>query len=90
MTISVRKTSFTIGVGVCQGTLMSTKRTFMSLECGDSSSLGTMVALHLTLRRDRVSLLCSWKTARYSQEKNYEQDPEKHIEDMNQYHVADL
>ncbi len=32
-----------IGLGVCQGTLMSTKRTRMSLGCGDSS----MVALHL-------------------------------------------
>jgi hypothetical protein len=27
MTSSVRKTSLTIGLGVCQGTLMSTKRT---------------------------------------------------------------
>ena len=39
----VRKASLTIGLGVCQGTLMSTKRTRMSLGCGDSS----MVALHL-------------------------------------------
>jgi hypothetical protein len=43
MTSSVRKTSFTIGLTVCQGTLMSTKRTRMSLGCGNSS----MVALHL-------------------------------------------
>ena len=43
MTSSVRKTSLTIGLGVCQGTLMSTKRTRMSLGCGDSS----MGALHL-------------------------------------------
>jgi hypothetical protein len=34
---------FNIGLGVCQGTLMSTKRTLMSLGCGDSS----MVVLHL-------------------------------------------
>jgi hypothetical protein len=40
---SVRKTSVNIGLGVCQGTLMSTNRTLMSLGCGDSS----MVALHL-------------------------------------------
>ena len=38
-----QKTSFSIGLGVCQGTLMSTKRTRMSLGCGDSS----MVALPL-------------------------------------------
>ena len=43
MTSSVRKSSLTIGLGVCQGTLMSTKRTRMSLECGDSS----MVVLYL-------------------------------------------
>jgi hypothetical protein len=43
MTSSVRKASFTIGLVVCQDTLMSTKRTRMSLGCGDSS----MVALHL-------------------------------------------
>jgi hypothetical protein len=43
MTSSVRKASFTIGLVVCQGTLMSTKRTRMSLGCSDSS----MVALHL-------------------------------------------
>ena len=30
------KASFTIGLGVCQGTLMSTKRTLMSLGCGDN------------------------------------------------------
>ncbi len=42
-TSSVSKSSFTIGLVVCQGTLMSTKRTRMSLGCGDSS----MVALHL-------------------------------------------
>jgi hypothetical protein len=35
VTISVRKTS--IGIGVCQGTLMSTKRNLISLGCGDSS-----------------------------------------------------
>ena len=40
---SVRKTSFTIGLGVCQGTHMSAKRILMSLGCGDSS----MIALHL-------------------------------------------
>jgi hypothetical protein len=34
---------FSIGLGVCQGTLMSTRRTLTSLGCGDSS----MVALHL-------------------------------------------
>ena len=33
MTVSVRKTSFTIGVVVCQGTLMSSKRTLMSWGC---------------------------------------------------------
>ena len=43
MTSSVRKASWPIGLGVCQGTLMSTKRTLMSSGCGDSS----MVALHL-------------------------------------------
>ena len=43
MTSSVRKASFSIGLGVCQGTLMSTRRTLTSLGCGDSS----MVALHL-------------------------------------------
>ncbi len=43
MTSSVRKASLTIGLGVCQGTLMSTKRTRMSLGCGDSC----MVTLHL-------------------------------------------
>ncbi len=43
MTTSVRKTSLTIGMENCQGTLMSTKRTRMSLGCGDSS----MVALDL-------------------------------------------
>ncbi len=43
MTSSVRKASLTIGLGVCQDTLMSTKRTRMSLGCGDS----WMVALHL-------------------------------------------
>ena len=43
MTNSVRKASFSIGLGVCQGTLMSTRRTLTSLGCGDSS----MVALHL-------------------------------------------
>jgi hypothetical protein len=49
MTSSVRKTSFTIVLVVCQGTLMSTKRTRMggftrmSLGCGDSS----MVSLYL-------------------------------------------
>ena len=32
-----------IGLGVCQDTLMSTKRTLMSCGCGDSS----MVVLHL-------------------------------------------
>ena len=32
MTSSVRKASFTIGMGVSQGTLMSTKRTLMSLD----------------------------------------------------------
>ena len=41
-------------------------------------------------RQDRVSLLCRWKTTWYSQEKNYGQDPRKHIEDINQYHVGDL
>ena len=41
-------------------------------------------------RQDRVSLLCRWKTTWYSQEKNYGQDPRKHIEDINQYHVVDL
>jgi hypothetical protein len=30
MTSSVRKTSFSIGLGVCQGTLMSTRRTLTS------------------------------------------------------------
>jgi type 1 fimbria pilin len=45
-TSSVRKTSFTIGLVVCQGTLMSTKRTRMSLGCGDSLH-SSMVALHL-------------------------------------------
>ena len=43
MTSSVRKSSLTIGLVVFQGTLMLTKRTLMSLGCGDSS----MVALHL-------------------------------------------
>jgi len=43
MTNSVRKASFSIGLGVCQGTLMSTRRTLTSLGCGDSS----MVTLHL-------------------------------------------
>jgi hypothetical protein len=43
MTSSVRKASFTIGLGVCQGMLISTKRTPMSLGCGDSS----LVSLHL-------------------------------------------
>jgi hypothetical protein len=43
MTSSFRKASLTIGLGVCQGTLMSTKRTRMSLGCGDSC----MVDLHL-------------------------------------------
>ncbi len=43
MTSSVRKTSFSIGLGVCQDTLMLTTRTLTSLGCGDSS----MVALHL-------------------------------------------
>ncbi len=43
MTSSVRKESLTIGLGVCQDTIMSTKRTRMSLGCRDSS----MVALHL-------------------------------------------
>jgi hypothetical protein len=43
MTSSIRKESLTIGLGVYQGTLMSTKRTRMSLGCGDSD----MVALHL-------------------------------------------
>jgi hypothetical protein len=43
MTSSVRKASLTIGLGVFQGTLMSTQRTRKSLGCGDSS----MVALHL-------------------------------------------
>jgi len=42
-TSSVGKSSSTIGLGVCKGTLMSTKRTLMSLGCGDSS----MVVLHL-------------------------------------------
>ena len=39
----IRKVSFTIGLEVCQDTFMSTRRTLMSLACGDSS----MVALHL-------------------------------------------
>jgi hypothetical protein len=43
MTSLVRKASFTIGLGVCQGILISTKRTPMSLGCGDSS----LVSLHL-------------------------------------------
>ena len=43
MTSSVRKVSFTIGMGVCEDTLMSTKRTLMSVGCGDSS----MVSLYL-------------------------------------------
>jgi hypothetical protein len=43
MISSVRKASLNIGMVVCQGTLMSTKRTLMSLGCGDSS----MVALHV-------------------------------------------
>ncbi len=43
MTSSVRKASLTIGLVVCQDILMSTKRTRMSLGCGDSS----MVALHV-------------------------------------------
>ena len=41
--LSVSKASFTIGLVVFQGTFMSTKRTRMSLGCGDSS----MVTLHL-------------------------------------------
>ena len=39
----IRKKSFTIGLEVWQGTLMSTRRTLMSLGCGHSS----MVALRL-------------------------------------------
>ncbi len=46
MTSSVRKASLTIELVVWQDTLMSTKRTRMSLWCGDSS----MVALHLEAR----------------------------------------
>ena len=38
-----QEASLTIGLVVCQGTLMSTKRTLTSLGCGESS----MVALHL-------------------------------------------
>ena len=34
---------FTIGLGVCQGTLMSTKRTLMSLGFGDSSMVAPYV-----------------------------------------------
>ena len=43
MTSSVRKTSLTFGLVVCQGTLVSTPRTLTSLGCGDSS----MVTLYL-------------------------------------------
>ncbi len=44
MTSIFRKSSFTIGMGVCQDTLMSTKLTLMSFwGCADSA----MVALHL-------------------------------------------
>ena len=41
-------------------------------------------------RWDRTSLFFSWKTAKYSQEKNNGQDPGKHIEGINQYEIADL
>jgi hypothetical protein len=44
---------FTIVVGVCQDTLMSTKRTLMSLGCGDSSR-GVMVTLN-TYRKTQVT-----------------------------------
>jgi hypothetical protein len=41
--LTMARASLTIGLVVCQGMLMSTKRTLTSLGCGDSS----MVALHV-------------------------------------------
>ncbi len=84
MTSSVRKVSFTIGLGVCQGTL-NVNQTYPDVVRMWRQFHGCPV-----WRRDRTSLLFSWKTAWFSQEKYYGQDPGNHIEYINQYDVANL
>jgi hypothetical protein len=64
MTSSVRKTSVTIGLDVCQDTFMSTK-------------LETVSWLTYIWRQDRLSVFFIWKTSWCSQEKYYGQDPWK-------------
>ena len=84
MTSSVRKASFSIGLGVCQGTSCQPDGPWRREDAE------TVPWLPCIWRWDRTSLFFSWKTAWYSQEKNHGQDPGNHIEGINQYEIADL
>jgi hypothetical protein len=86
MTISVGKTSFTIGVGVCQGTLMSTKSTLITVVRmwkqfhGCPASGGGIERVFFAAGKQHGAL----------KKKNWRQDPGKNIEGSNQYQITDL